>query len=616
MKIGYNWRYTFIGFIFAIVGVLIIGQIVRIQITLDPEEFPNPKTMGQPEQAASRRGLILDRNGKVLAGNSTVYEVTVSVLDIKRAAENYDYVNIEEIGQIFEAAIDVFEIEDEETLQLLRTKPYPDRASIPVAQFASREKLERFLNYLDVIQVWREKDEETLTAEDAENSLVELVDCSSILGIYCEPRFTRVYPENFLASNVLGWVGRSDNRGHLGVESEHDSTLLGDDRITTALWDPHKADLAPYPNHGASLVLTIDSVLQSEIENILDSAMVENGAQAGTIIVMDPQTGDIYVMASAPRVDINEYWREEYSEIINNVGNIFNYAIKAYEPGSVSKILTMAAALDAGAVERDTEFLDTGEFHIGGITIRNWDGRAWGPQSMTQCMEHSLNVCLAWIGNELGAEQLYSYFQDFGLGQLTGVGLANEAPGTVKNYLSSDWHKSELGTNSFGQGIEVTPIQMLKAVSAVANGGEMVTPRIVQAVVDQDNYYEAPITSAGRPISPETAHTLTNMLVQSVKGESYKAALVPGYTIAGKTGTGEIYVPGEGYTSSLTNASFIGWGPVDDPQFMVYVWFEKPTSSIWGSMVAAPVFRQVVERVVLRLDIPPDDVRLALQDDT
>ncbi|MEA2008130.1 MAG: penicillin-binding transpeptidase domain-containing protein, partial [Chloroflexota bacterium] len=313
-------------------------------------------------------------------------------------------------------------------------------------------------------------------------------------------------------------------------------------------------------------------------------------------------------------VDISEYWNESYFDVINNVDNIFNYAVKAYEPGSVLKVITMAAALDAGAVERDTEFLDTGEFKIGGITIRNWDRGAWGPQTMTTCLQHSLNVCLAWVGSQLGAEQLYSYFQSFGFGQLTGVGLSNEAPGVVKNYLSSDWHKSELGTNSFGQGIEVTPIQMLKAVSAIANNGIMVSPRIVSAIVDQEYRYEAPIDFGGSPISAETAQTLTGMLTQSLEKEA-SSALVPGYSLAGKTGTGEIYVKGEGYTTSLTNASFIGWGPTDDPQFIVYVWISKPTTSIWGSVVASPIFRQVVNRVIIHLGIPPDAVRHNLQED-
>jgi len=615
VKIEYNWRYTFVGFIFALVGVLIIGQVVRIQVSLDPGEFPVPRDLGQPEQAASRRGLILDRNENLLAGNATVYTVSVSILDLKRAAEDYDYVKIEEINQIFEAAIDVFEITDEESLQFLRTKPNPEKDMVIVEGFATKEEIESFLEYVDFIQDWRE-DDETLTDQgDDENPIEQLVDCRPILGIYCEPRFTRIYPEGSLAFNVLGLVRRDEGRGHLGVESAYDATLIGDDRIIKAFWDPYKADQAPYPDHGANLILTIDSVLQAEVEDILHSSLEKNGSQAGTIIVMDPRTGDIYAMASAPRVNINEYWLEEYEEIIKNVDNVFNYAIKSYEPGSVVKVLTMAAALDAGIVEPETVFLDEGEFKIGGITVRNWDGRAWGPQTMTGCLEHSLNVCLAWLGSQLGADQFYAYFQNFGFGQLTGIGLANESPGILKSYQSEKWHKSYLGTNPFGQGIEITPIQMLKAVSAVANDGEMVAPRIVRAVVENGVWHDIPVTTVGHPISSETAHTLTEMLAESIHGESYTEAIIPGYSLAGKTGTAEIYVPGKGYATYLTNASFIGWGPSDDPQFMVYVWFNKPTSSEWGSIVASPVFRRVAERVIAHLNIPPDVIRSALQED-
>ncbi|OQY36158.1 MAG: hypothetical protein B6I38_00300 [Anaerolineaceae bacterium 4572_5.1] len=612
MKIKDDWRYTSVGFVFALVGALIIGQMIRIQISPDKGEFLNPKTLGEPEHAASRRGLILDRNGKLFAGNTTVYEVTVSILDFKRGAEIYDSIRIEDIKYILDAAIDVFNITDPDTIQLFRTEPYPDRSAVVVEKYATREEVERFLDYVDVIQ--HRTEEEILIRDDDSALTVDLVDCQDFLGIYCEPHFARSYPEKTLASNILGFVSRNDGQGHLGVEAEYDTTLLGDDRIVKALWNPYLADQSPYPDHGANLILTIDSVLQADVENILDTALQTYGAQAGTIVVMDPKTGDIYAMASAPRIDISEYWHESYFDVINNVDNIFNYAVKAYEPGSVLKVITMAAALDAGVVERDTEFLDTGEFKIGGITIRNWDRRAWGPQTMTTCLQHSLNVCLAWVGSQLGAEQMYAYLQSFGFGQLTGIGLANEAPGVVKNYLSSDWHKSELGTNSFGQGIEVTSVQMLKAVSAIANNGMMVSPRIVRAIVDQEYRYEAPIDFAGSPISEETARTLTEMLTISLEKEA-SSALVPGYSLAGKTGTAEIYVKGEGYTSNLTNASFIGWGPTDDPQFIVYVWISKPTTAIWGSVVASPIFRQVVDRVIIHLGIPPDAVRHNLQED-
>jgi cell division protein FtsI/penicillin-binding protein 2 len=412
---------------------------------------------------------------------------------------------------------------------------------------------------------------------------------------------------------VIGFVMRDEQKGQLGIEEKYDSTLFGNDHSSWVHWDPHQADAAPDPDDGANIVLTIDSVLQSDVENILDNTIKKTGALAGTVIVMDPQTGEILAMASNPRADINQYWMEEYREIINNHENVFNYAIKSYEPGSVVKVLTMAAALDAGVVEPNTEFIDEGEFEIGGVTIQNWNEEAWGPQNMTSCIQNSLNVCLAWVATQLESEQFYSYFQDFGFGQMTGIELSGESPGLVKSHWTPDYTRSELGTNAFGQGIEISPIQMMKAVSAVANQGEMIAPRIIHSIVDEGYRYTPPITVVGHPISPETAQTLTEMLQESLQNES-SLALVPGYALAGKTGTAEIYVPGQGYKSSATNTSFVGWGPTDDPQFLVYVWISKPSESIWGSEIAAPVFRKVVQKLVIHLGIPPDAVRLAMQD--
>jgi cell division protein FtsI/penicillin-binding protein 2 len=442
---------------------------------------------------------------------------------------------------------------------------------------------------------------------------IEVIDCTHLIRVSCSPHLIRSYPEHKLASNIIGFVMRDSKQGQLGVEEKYDSTLFGNDRTLWALWDPHKADQAPDPDHGANIILTIDSVLQADIEQILDKTIKKTGAMAGTVIVMDPRSGELLALASSPRADINEYWSDDYIDIINNLGNVFNYGIRAYEPGSVVKVLTMAAALDAGVVEPDTEFIDEGKIEIGGVTIRNWNNKAWGPQTMTTCLQNSLNVCLAWVATQLESEQFYAYFQDFGFGQLTGIELSNEAPGLVKSHWSPDYTRSELGTNAFGQGIEITPMQMVKAISAIANQGEMVAPRIIHSIVDDGYRYTPPKTVVGHPITAETAETLTIMLHESLQNES-SLALVPGYSLAGKTGTAEIYVPGQGYKSSATNTSFVGWGPTDDPQFLVYVWIEKPSASIWGSVIAAPVFKKVVERLVIHLGIPPDAVRMTLQE--
>jgi len=610
-KITYNWRFITIALLYSLFGLAIIAQMVRIQLTVNSGDLPSPSLLGQWETAASRRGLILDRNGHLLAGNQTAYAVDVNFSEFYQSGE------IEEVKMLADLAIEVFGINNQYLLEFLREEPRPLTKNITVERFASQEDLLNFLALVDnyyagIPRVLVDGEPSEGIAISLEER-VEVIDCSHFIRVSCTPHLIRSYPEKKLASNIIGFVMRDTKQGQLGIEEKYDSTLFGNDRTLWALWDPHKADQAPDPDDGANIILTIDSVLQADVENILDKTIQKTGALAGTVIVMDPQTGEILAMASSPRADINQYWSSDYLDIINNHENVFNYAIRSYEPGSVVKVLTMAAALDAGVVEPNTEFIDEGEIEIGGVTIKNWNEKAWGPQNMTSCMQNSLNVCLAWVATELESEQFYNYFQDFGFGQMTGIELSGEAPGLVKSYWSPDYTRSELGTNAFGQGIEITPIQMVKAISAIANKGEMVAPRIIHSIVDDGYRYTPPKTVVGHPVTAETAQTLTDMLQESLQNES-SLALVPGYSLAGKTGTAEIYVPGQGYKSTATNTSFVGWGPTDDPKFLVYVWISKPSASIWGSEIAAPVFRKVVEKLVIHLGIPPDAVRVALEE--
>jgi cell division protein FtsI/penicillin-binding protein 2 len=310
-------------------------------------------------------------------------------------------------------------------------------------------------------------------------------------------------------------------------------------------------------------------------------------------------------MAATPRMDLNHYW--EAAQLFPG-RTPFNRAVSmTYEPGSVFKVITMAAALDAGVVKPDTTFYDTGEIECGGYWIHNWNYGAWGEQTMGGCLQHSLNVCLASVAKDLGNDQFYSFMQKFGIGHRTGVDLAEEVPGRLKIPGDEDWYEVELCTNSFGQGVAVTPIQMITAIGAVANDGKMMQPHVLKAYIDRGAQYVMPTNILGTPISAETAHTLTEMLSISLEEEA-SSALVPGYRIAGKTGTASISTP-NGYDPNWTNASFVGWGPVDDPRFLVYIWLEKPSSSEWGSVVAAPVFKKVFERLVVLNNLPPDDVR-------
>jgi cell division protein FtsI/penicillin-binding protein 2 len=219
--------------------------------------------------------------------------------------------------------------------------------------------------------------------------------------------------------------------------------------------DPHRVEEYPQITPGQTLILTIDREIQASVEKILDDALSETNSVSGTIIVMDPKTGEILAMSSTPRMNLNDYNRVE--EIFPGE-TPFNRAIsQAYEPGSVVKILTMASALDKGTVTPDTIYFDTGVINVGGFPIHNWENTVWGYQDMTGCLAHSINTCLAWVSTLMGNDSFYSYMQHFGLGHPTGIDLAGEVAGRLKFPGDEDWTPIDLGTNGFGQGVAITP---------------------------------------------------------------------------------------------------------------------------------------------------------------
>ena len=578
-----GWRFTIVGVVFASLGVVIIGQLVRIKILPQADQIlaQSGQYAGVIRMITPPRGQIFDRWGNLLAGNKTVYEIGVELKHVT---------NPETIALALSIIIGI----DYDHVLTLASQPYSEDAVYALlADFISAEQVAQLQSYTEQLDSYQETGSDEILP--------------SLNGLVFTPHLERSYPEGDLAYNVLGFVSQ-DGLGYFGVEGKYDDLLLGD---SIKLWvpeDPNLVEEFPDIPVGVDLILTIDRELQAEVEEILDTALEDTGAIAGTVVVMDPQTGEIYVMATAPRLDLNEYWN--FYEVFPEATQFNSPIGRPYEPGSVFKVLTMAAALDAGAVEPDTDFLDTGIFEIGGVYLRNWNQEAWGPQDMVGCLQYSLNVCLAWVATELGPKNFYEYMLKFGIGHITGIDLDGEITGTMRLPGDPEWHISDLGTNAFGQGVSANVAQMLMAISSVANEGQMVTPRLLRAVVRNGFQYEVQTQIAGIPISPETAHTLTEMLAVSLENETPRA-LVDGYRLAGKSGTADI--PTEsGYSSSATNASFVGWGPVDDPKFLVYVWLEKPVIAPWGSVVAAPVFREVVERLVILMDIPPDELRLGM----
>jgi cell division protein FtsI/penicillin-binding protein 2 len=585
MNKDFSWRYSVLGALIAVLPLLIVARMFTLQTS--PEQVADLKKMNEMssvrlEMIRPPRGQILDRWGHVLAGNKTVYEVGIELDQMK---------NPNTIATTLHLVLGM----DEAKVISLISEGQANNLSRVVIQSNVAEDKAILLDQL----------RDQMAKENAGKGK----NAPSLSGLENIPFLARTYPEKDVASNLIGFVSKDGGVGYYGVEGKYNNLLAGKSQNIWVPLDPNLAAQIPDTSSGADLVLTIDRQVQAAMEQELDNALNWSGSQAGTIVVLNPKNGEIIAMATTPRIDLNNY--AQNMDRFNR-DNPFDRAVSlTYEPGSVYKVLTMASALDDGSVKPQTTFIDTGVFEIGGTYIYNWNSGAWGPQDMTGCLQHSLNVCLAWVASQMGAKDFYKYMQGFGIGHLTGVDLAGEVTGRLKSPGDSDWYDADLGTNAFGQGVSVTPLQLASAISAVANDGKVMTPHIVRSIISKGYQYDIQPTVMARPIKPETARTLSSMLETSLVGES-SDALVPGYSVAGKTGTAEIPTP-FGYTSSQTNASFVGWGPVDDPQFLVYIWLEKPTISPWGSEVAAPVFSKVVQKLVVLLNIPPDDVRHRLR---
>ncbi len=584
--------------VMSVAVLAMVVQLIRVQFGTYAPVFAMWVEAAQDteDEINPDRGLIYDRDGDLLATNVPMYYLEIEVFQLTPASRK-------QIAAVLSQAL-VLPYED------LYKQLTLDWGSLGQYRIRLTREVAGEENWpITIDQV----------AADMLKSFLLDPEAPDLSGLKLVPAPRREYPANYLAGHVLGFVNQ-EGKGFFGIEGFYDDWLAGKSLTIERGYIPPEARLEPDPPAGVNLVLTIDLDIQQMLEEVLREAIESNEAESGQIIVMDPRNGEILGMAIQPGLNPNNYepWLEERGVSTVDLEEleeeeedeaVINPAVGGqFEPGSTFKVLTMAAALDSGVVEPDSEFIDTGQIEVGGIRIRNWNGGAWGPQTMQGCLEHSLNVCLAWLSSEkLGASTFYEYMTAFGIGRGTGIDVAGEVPGQLRTPRHPEWTEADLGTNSFGQGVSVTPVQLLASVGAVANHGTMMQPHIVRAVVGPEGAYWPKATVLGRPISPETADVLNEMLAESIAGETHLAS-VNGYRLAGKTGTAQIPTE-KGYDDRWTIASFIGWGPVYDPQFIVLVRIDKPESSPWGSVVAAPVFREVVERLVTMLEIPPDHIR-------
>jgi len=423
-------------------------------------------------------------------------------------------------------------------------------------------------------------------------------------GIGLVERPQRYYPHGQLAAHVLGIAG-IDNQGLEGLEFYYDEYLRGEpgrvivERDAAGREIPDGVRRFVPPVDGVNLVLTIDYVIQYAAERELARAVKETGSDRGVFIAMDPKTGEILAMAVYPSFDPNNY----SSYPTENRRNIA--VVDQYEPGSTFKIVTASAALDLGVVTPTTGFYDPGHIKIGGVTVRCWRAGGHGALNFTQAVESSCNPVFAELGAErLGGQRFYEYIQRFGFGEKTGIDFPGEAKGMVPVPGKIQFGETARWANvGFGQGIGATPLQMLVAMATIANGGVRVTPHFLKGILDHNGRliqeYEATQT---RVLKEETAAQMVQILRSVVVNGSGSRAEIPGYRVAGKTGTAQVAEGGR-YTERRIS-SFVGFAPADDPRIAAIVVLYYPKGETYGGVIAAPVFKEIIEDALERMGVP------------
>ncbi|MFN7161072.1 MAG: peptidoglycan D,D-transpeptidase FtsI family protein [Candidatus Gracilibacteria bacterium] len=476
-------------------------------------------------------------------------------------------------------------------------------------------------------------------------------------GIGIKTENWRYYPEENLASPVIGFVN-FEKTGVYGIEEEFDNQLRGTDGEFKLKSDPMgrfiatdlKADELKPKENGIDIYLTLDRVLQKKVEELLEKKVQDTKANSGQVIVIDPFTGNIVAMAQHPNFNPNTYsdvyatepisydpgkgipmfYKDDKGQMILvdeygkstipagaeraaytnkfGPGAYFDKPVQGtYEPGSIFKPIVMAAAIDAGEVTPQTRYMDKGELKVDEFTIHNVSEKCLGYQNMINVLNYSCNIGMSFIAKQLGKALIYKYITEFGFGSRTDIELPNESKGIVTHF--DTWSDAKLFNAAFGQGLTVTPLQMAQAYSALANGGILISPRIIDKIVHPSGKEEKrKVQYIKRVISKETADTVAAMLTSVVENGGSKVVKTDGYFVAGKTGTAQIagrggYEPDE---VGNTNGSFSGFFPADKPRYVIIVVIERPRSSKWADSTAAPLFKEITDFMIDYYHIPPE----------
>lgn len=566
MKRPSNWRTSVILIIFLIFGAAIISRLFFLQIL--ERKLYEAQALGQ--QTSFNK--VVGSRGQIFCTNSQESRGAEASGEVKSLAINKDswtiYVNPNEVTdkQSFAESLSTnINRTQEQILSLLDS----DSSYVAIEKNLSSEELEK-------IKLLRLK------------------------GLSWQNDPDRFYPQGKMLSQTLGFLGGAGS-GQYGVEGYYEDILAGKSGILqekTGL-DSIFSNDGQISLDGSTLYLTIDYNIQFQAETLLDKEKKKNDIDSGQIIVLKPDTGRILALANFPNFDPNQYSKQNDLVIFQN-----SATQKLFEPGSIMKPFTMAAALNEGKITPDTTYVDSGVLNFGLKSIHNFNNEVYGKQTMTQVLENSINTGAVFAEQQLDHKTYFGYIDKFGFTSKTGVDLQGEV--YSQNNSLKNGPDMNFATSSFGQGIELTPIQIATGFCAIANGGKLVKPYIVERIISGEDEVKIKPEISNPIVSQKTISQLTGMLVSVVDNGFNSVAKIPGYYLAGKTGTAQVPLQnGKGYDQNKTIQSFVGYGPAFNPQFLILVKLDNPKVAK-SSLSAVPIFKELAQYIINYWQIPPD----------
>ena len=581
-----KWRLLFLNIIFSFIGFLLLARLFYWQV-LASDKLVNLASLQQHTtiEVSAKRGEILASDGSFLVANQPAYFAYLKRDQDKALPTKLS----ESIAPIIYSSV--------------------TNSATPSSRLTSKDKDILIKKAEDIIKdrLLNEKIQWIPLARKITDEQKNSLESLNFPEISFEEEQSRLYPESSMSAHLLGFVGSNEqggDQGFYGLEGYYQRELAGRPGIIKQEKDAFNQPilmgeyLTQNKKDGRQLQLYLNKSIQFMIETKLAKAIQQFGAKSGSVSVMDPYTGAIIAMASLPSYDPQEFSRFEPNLFLNPIVS------DAFEPGSIFKVLVMAAGLDAGVIKKDTRCdICDGPLKIDKYTINTWDNKYRADSNMTDVLVHSDNVGMVFIGQKIGLNKFYDYFDKFGFTEKTGIDLQDEVVPVPRE--KKKWSYVDLATASFGQGFVATNMQLLQSVSVIANGGNLVEPRIVSKIISPTKETTIPVKIKHRVISEETAKIVTDMMVASAKEGEAKWTSVQGYNIAGKTGTAQVAYEGK-YEEEKTNASFIGFAPAKNPKFTMLVTLKEPSTSQWASETAAPLWFSIAQDLLNHFNVVPE----------